>query len=141
MPQKNKKACQAKAQHTQGGKIFKKGFFDNLDIQNDPDWVTEDRSDSNSKFGANDGWAMNIAEEKMPNLSSVSILGDEDLEDNNDDFFAVDNGIKRKAAIDNEQSTEDSSDEKGYKEVAAHKIVSKAEAFWKDKFSKVSHHK
>ena len=38
-------------------------------------------------------------------------------------------------------STEDSSDDKGYEEVAAHKIVSKAEAFWKDKFLKVSHHK
>ena len=114
MPHKNKKACQAKAQHIQGGKFFKEG---------------------------NGGWAVNIAEEEIPSLSSVSISGDEDSEDDNDDFFAVGNGIKRKAAIDNEQSTKDSSDEKGYKEVAAHKIVSKAEAFWKDKFSKVSHHK
>ena len=89
----------------------KKGFFD---IQNDPNWVTEDRSDSNSKFGGNGGWAMNIAEEEMPNLSSVSISGGEDSEDDNDDFFAVGNGIKRKAAIVNEQSTKDSSDEKGY---------------------------
>ena len=138
MPCKNKKARQAKAQHTQGGKFFKKVFFDNLDIQNDPNWVTKDRSDSDSKFGGNGGWAVNIAEEEMPNLSSVSILGDEDSEDDDDDFFAVGNGIKRKAA---EQSTEDSEDEKGYEEVAARKIVSKAEAFWKDKFLKVSRHK
>lgn len=119
----------------------KKDFFDNLDIQNDPNWVTKDRSDSDSKFGSNGGWAVNIAEEEIPSLSSVSISGDEDSEDDDDDFFAVGNGIKRKAAIDNEQSTKDSSDDKGYKEVAAHKIISKAEAFWKDRFLKVSHHK
>ena len=141
MPRKTKKARQAKAQRTQGENFFKKGFFDNLDIQNDPDWVTEGESDSESEFSGDGGWAVNIAEEEMPNLSDVSVSGDEDSEDEDEDFFTVGNGIKRKAAINNEQSVEDSSDEEGFEEVAARKIVGKAEAFWKDKFSKVSHGK
>ena len=43
-------------------------------------------------------------------------------------------GIKRKVAIDKEESE---SDEQGTKEAEAHQILSGAEAFWKEKFSKV----
>ena len=43
MPCKNKKAHQAKAQHTQDENYFRKEFFDNLD---NPDWVTKGKSDS-----------------------------------------------------------------------------------------------
>ena len=45
-------------------------------------------------------------------------------------------GIKRKVAIDKEESDEDE-DEQGTKEAEAHQILSGAEAFWKEKFSKV----
>ena len=45
MPLKNKKAHQAKTQRVQGEKFFKKGFIDNLDNQNDPDWVDKEDSD------------------------------------------------------------------------------------------------
>lgn len=48
MPCKNKKAHQAKAQHTQDENYFKKEFFDNLD---NPDWVTKGKSDSRRSIG------------------------------------------------------------------------------------------
>ena len=44
-------------------------------------------------------------------------------------------GIKRKDAIDKDESDED---EQGTEEAEAHQILSGAEAFWKEKFSKVS---
>ena len=47
---KKKKACQAKAQRVQGKEFFQKGFIDNLDNRNDPDWVNEEDSDSNVEF-------------------------------------------------------------------------------------------
>ena len=47
---KKKKACQAKAQRVQGKEFFQKGFINNLDNRNDPDWVNEEDSDSNVEF-------------------------------------------------------------------------------------------
>ena len=40
------------------------------------DGVTESKSDSDSEFSSDGGWAINIAEEEMPNLSDVSVSGD-----------------------------------------------------------------
>ena len=38
--------------------------------------VTESESDSDSEFGGDGGWAINIAEEEMPNFLDVSVSGD-----------------------------------------------------------------
>jgi hypothetical protein len=97
MPLKNKKAHQAKTQRVQGEKFFKKGFIDNLDNQNDPDWVDEEDSDSDSEFKGDSGWAVSISEPAMPDLEDVS-----DSEDEEEDVVERRNGecgTKRKAAI------------------------------------------
>ena len=73
MPLKNKKACQAISQR-QSEKIFKKGFIDNLDSQNNPDWVNEANSDSDSEFKGDSGWAVSISKREMPDLTDVSNL-------------------------------------------------------------------
>ena len=134
MPLKNKKARQAKTQRFQGEKFFKKGFIDNLDNQNDPDWVDKEDSDSDSEFEGDGGWAVSISEAAMPNL--VDVL---DLEDEEEEVMERRNGAggtKRKAAI--SKGEESDEDEKGTEESEAHQILSAAEAFWKEKFSKVS---
>ena len=132
MPLKKKKACQAKAQRVQGEKFFKKGFIDNLDNRNDPDWVNKEDLDTDSEFYGDGRWVVSISEVVVPNLE-VSDAEDEEeavVERRNGE-----GGIKRKVAIDKEESDKD---EQGTKEAEAHQILSGVEAFWKEKFSKVS---
>ena len=133
MPLKNKKARQAKAQRVQGEKFFKKGFIDNLDNRNDPDWVDEEEADSDSEFEGDGGWAVSISEAAVPDLADISDSEDEEevAERRNGE-----GGTKRKAAIN--KGKESDEDEKGAEESEAHQILSGAEAFWKKKFSKVS---
>jgi hypothetical protein len=133
MPLKNKKARQAKKQRVQGEKFFQKGFIDNLDNRNDPDWVDEEDSDSDSEFEGDGGWAVSISEAAMPDLVDVSDSedGEEVVERRNGE-----GGTKRKATIDNGEESDE--DEKGAEEAEAHQILSGAEVFWKEKFSKVS---
>ena len=69
MPLKSKKAHQAKSQRIQGEKFFKKGFIDYLDDRNDPDWVGEEGSDSDSEFEGDSGWVVSISERGMPDLT------------------------------------------------------------------------
>ena len=139
MPLKSKKARQAKSQRIQGEKFFKKGFIDYLDDRNDPDWVGEEDSDSDSEFEGDGGWAVSISERGMPDLIDMS-----DSEDEGEDVVEVRNatgGTKRKVAIDKELSAGDLSDdenEEGVEDAEACHILSQAEVFWKEQFSKVS---
>jgi len=96
MPLKNKKACQAKTQRFQGEKIFKKGFIDNLDNQNDPDWVNKEDSDSDSEFEGDGRWAVSVSEAAVPDLADIldSVDEEEVVERRNGE-----GGTKRKAAI------------------------------------------
>ena len=139
MPLKSKKARQAKSQRIQGEKFFKKGFIDYLDDRNDPDWVGKEGSDSDSEFEGDGGWAVSISERGMPDLTDMS-----DSEDEGEDVVEVRNatgGTKRKVAIDKKFSAGDSSDdenEEGVEDAEARHILSQAEVFWKEQFSKVS---
>ena len=130
MPLKKKKARQAKAQRVQGEAFFQKGFIDNLDNRNDPDWVNKEDSDSDSEFDGDGGWAVSISEVVVPDLEVSNAEDEEVVERRNGE-----GGIKRKVAIDKDESDED---EQGTEEAEAHQILSGAEAFWKEKFSKVS---
>jgi hypothetical protein len=130
MPLKKKKARQAKAQRVQGEKFFKKSFIDNLDNRNDPDWVNEEDSDSDSEFDGR--WAVSISEVVVPDLE---VSNAEDEEEAVVERRNGEGGIKRKVAIDKDESDKD---EQGTKEAEAHQILSGVEAFWKEKFSKVS---
>ena len=127
MPLKKKKACQAKAQRVQGEEFFQKGFIDNLDNRNNPDWVNEEDSDSDSEFDGDGRWAVSISEADLEVLNAED---EEVVERRNGE-----GGIKRKVAIDKDESDED---EQGTEEAEAHQILSGAEAFQKEKFSKVS---
>ena len=134
MPLKKKKSHQAKAQRVQGEKFFKKCFIDNLDNRNDPDWVNKEDLNTDSEFDGDGGWVVSISEVVVPNLE-VSDAEDEEeavVERRNGE-----GGIKslRKVAIDKDESDKD---EQGTKEAEAHQILSGVEAFWKEKFSKVS---
>ena len=121
MPLKKKKACQAKAQRVQGEEFFQKGFIDNLDNRNDPDWVNEEDLDSDSEFDGDGRWAVSISEVVVPDLEVLNAEDEEVVERRNRE-----GGIKRKVAIDKEESE---SDEQGTKEAEAHQILSGAEAF------------
>jgi len=134
MPLKSKKAWQAKTQRVQGKRFFKKGFIDNVDNQNDSDWVPEEDSDSDSEFNGDGGWAVSISEAAMPDLVGVS--DSEDEEEQVVERRNGEGGTKRKAVIDKGEESDE--DEKGAEESEAHQILSGAEAFWKIKFSKVS---
>ena len=129
MPLKKKKARQAKAQRVQGEEFFQKGFIDNLDNRNDPDWVNEEDLDSDSEFDGDGRWAVSISEVVVPDLEVSNAEDEEVVERRNGE-----GGIKRKVAIDKDESDED---EQGTEEAEAHQILSGAEAFWKEKFSKV----
>jgi len=131
MPLRNKKARQAKAQRVQGENFFKKGFINNLDNLNDPDWVNEEDLDSDSEFEGNGGWAVSISEVTMPDFIDVSDLEDE--EEKVSERRNGKGGIKRKAAGNGLDEYE-----KGAEESEAHQILNGAEALWKEKFSKVS---
>ena len=128
MPLKKKKARQAKAQRVQGEEFFQKGFIDNLDNRNDPDWVNEEDLDSDSEFDGDGKWAVSISE-VVPDLEVSNAEDEEVVERRNGEGV-----IKRKVAIDKDESDED---EQGTEEAEAHQILSGAEAFWKEKFSKV----
>jgi len=80
MPLRNKKARQAKAQQVQSKKFIKKGSINNLDIQNDPDWVNKGDSDTKSE-------SESLAEREMLDLAYVSDSVDEDknTEDSSDE--------------------------------------------------------
>ena len=132
MPLKKKKAHQAKAQRVQGEKFFKKSFIDNLDNKNDPDWVNEEDSDSDSEFDG--GWAVSISEVVVPDLE---VSNAEDEEEAVVERRNGEGGIKRKIAIDKDESDED---EQGTKKAEAHQILSGAEAFWKELKSKSEGH-
>ncbi|KAF8494678.1 hypothetical protein F5888DRAFT_1846203 [Russula emetica] len=132
MPLKNKKARQAKTQRVQGEKFFKKGFINNLDNQNDPDWIDEEDLNSDSEFEGDGGWAVSISEVTVPDPVDVS-----DSEDEEEKVLERRNGkggIKRKAAINKGKGSDEN--EKGAEEFEAHRILSGAEAFWKENFSK-----
>jgi hypothetical protein len=135
MPLKNKKACQAKAQRVQGEKFFKKGFIDDLENHNDPDWVDEEGSDSDSEFEGSGGWAVSISKAALPDLKDVLDSegeGEEVAERKNGE-----GGMKRKAAIDDKVCAGSDDGEEGAEESEAHQILSEAEEFWKKQFSKV----
>ena len=136
MPLKNKKARQAKAQRVQGEKFFQKGYIDDLENHNDPNWVDEEGLDSDSDFEGSGGWAISISEAALPDLDDVS-----DSEDEGEEVAEKKNGeggIKRKAATDNEIREGSDSAEEGAEESEAHQILSEAEEFWKKLFSTVS---
>ena len=77
MPLKKKKSHQAKAQRVQGEKFFKKGFIDNLDNRNDPDWVNKEDLDTDSEFDGDGRRAVSISEVVVPDLE-VSYAEDEE---------------------------------------------------------------
>ena len=74
----------------------------------------------------------------MPDLTDVS-----DSEDEDEDIVEVrngPNGTKRKVAINKEIGADELSadEEEGVEDAEAYQILSEAEAFWKELFSKVS---
>ncbi|KAG2093316.1 uncharacterized protein F5147DRAFT_657455 [Suillus discolor] len=135
MPQKNKKARQAKTQRAPGSKFFSKNYIDSVKDLDDADYIDEENSYSDLD---DEGWIMSLPEHEMTDLSAVSDSEGEKQGHGHvvkGNLDHIDRGIKRQAVGDGQSSCE-VSDEEGVEEFEAYQILTAAEEFWQKLFTK-----